>query len=326
MAISITASVTSLLGATVPVFDAGVTSSMAVYWGQGANQDRLIETCKNNAFDIINIGFVNTFPDATGYPGANFGNQCANTTYTVDGTATQLPNDCPYIEEDIILCQEMYGKKILLSIGGAAPTDYYLESESEAIQFADFLWGAFGPNNDNDYPRPFGSAVVDGFDFDIESSIDTTTSVDVPAAYKSQYYADMVNHFRGACFDNSKTFYISGSPQCSFPDAHLADAVANAEFDFLFVQLYNTPACNARAELDGESDTFRNWLSEDFLQSQSANPSVKIFMGLPASPSGAPSDPTAYLTPAEASALLAKYSATSSSNFGGVMLWEATLD
>ena len=53
-------------------------TNVAVYWGQGANQARLIETCKNSAYDIINVGFVNGFPDQApgGWPATNFGNAC----------------------------------------------------------------------------------------------------------------------------------------------------------------------------------------------------------------------------------------------------------
>ena len=51
-------------------------NNVITYWGQGPNQQRLIETCKNPSYDIINIGFVDVFPDQGpgGFPGTNFGN------------------------------------------------------------------------------------------------------------------------------------------------------------------------------------------------------------------------------------------------------------
>jgi chitinase len=64
------------------------------------------------------------------------------------------------------------GKKIILSLGGGTST-YQLNSVADGIYLADFLWGAFGPQNqawiNAGKPRPFGAATsVDGFDFDIE--------------------------------------------------------------------------------------------------------------------------------------------------------------
>lgn len=123
--------------------------------------------------DIINIGFINTFPDqgAAGWPGSNFGNQCDGLTYEVDGVSTQLLSGCHQIAEDIPICQAA-GKKVLLSLGGASPDNQQILSDASAVRFADFLWGAFGPQTEewvsNDGPRPFGEVVVDGFDFDIE--------------------------------------------------------------------------------------------------------------------------------------------------------------
>jgi chitinase len=68
------------------------------------------------------------------------------------------------------------GKKILLSLGGAAGTiPYQLTCNADAEYMANFLWGAFGPlQAGNTWPRPFddqtvGSQSVDGFDFDIEA-------------------------------------------------------------------------------------------------------------------------------------------------------------
>lgn len=60
--------------ATNAQFNAAAKTNVAIYWGQGPNQLRLLEHCKRPAVDIINIGFINQFPDQTGsYPGSNFG-------------------------------------------------------------------------------------------------------------------------------------------------------------------------------------------------------------------------------------------------------------
>lgn len=123
--------------------------------------------------DIINLGFVNIFPDqgVAGWPGSNFGNQCDGTYYTVGNLTTELLKGCHQLVEDIPICQAA-GKKVFLSLGGAYPATQQILSEDSANNFADFLWGAFGPKTDdwvsNNGPRPFGDVVVDGFDFDIE--------------------------------------------------------------------------------------------------------------------------------------------------------------
>jgi hypothetical protein len=70
----------------------------------------------------------------------------------------------PALETDIQHCQEI-GKQVLISIGGPH-ADMPLDSDEQAIDFADKLWELFGPVTDAIDPslRPFGSAVVDGFD------------------------------------------------------------------------------------------------------------------------------------------------------------------
>jgi chitinase len=77
---------------------------------------------------------------------------------------------------DIPVCQSTYKKKILLSLGGGTNT-YQLTGAENGVAFANFLWGAFGPQTASwlnaGKPRPFDgpskqAVEVDGFDFDIE--------------------------------------------------------------------------------------------------------------------------------------------------------------
>jgi hypothetical protein len=70
----------------------------------------------------------------------------------------------PTVEADITECQTKYGKKIFLSIGGEGNT-LPLASDEDAITFADHVWKLFGPPGHIDPSlRPFGSAVLDGYD------------------------------------------------------------------------------------------------------------------------------------------------------------------
>jgi chitinase len=85
-------------------------------------------------------------------------------------------SECPNLIADIPICQSTHSKKIILSLGGSSKT-YQLTGQAAGTAFADFLWGAFGPQTSSWLPsgklRPFdgpnGEAVeVDSFDFDIE--------------------------------------------------------------------------------------------------------------------------------------------------------------
>ncbi|KAK5133432.1 hypothetical protein LTR08_007771 [Meristemomyces frigidus] len=324
----------SLIAATVlasasAAFNAAGSTNVITYWGQGANQQRLVETCKNPYIDVINLGFVDVFPDQGpgDWPGTNFGNACWGDVYENDGVNTTLLKTCPNLADDITTCQELYGKKILLSIGGGSPNTYYIDDDASGKSFADFLWGAFGPSSANSgQPRPFGDASVDGFDFDIESVISPAPkdSDGNAIAYETSGYGAMINHLHDDLYpeDTSKSYYISGAPQCTLPDSHYTTVMANAWFDFMWIQFYNTPGCSARDgvnHINGEGTTdisFSAW--ED---STSLNPDVLYYIGLPAA-EAASSDASYYLTPAEVNQLAQRF--INDNAFGGMMLWEAT--
>lgn len=322
-----TAAAVAAFSSFATAFTATSKTNLVTYWGQGPNQGSLQEVCKNPNVDIVNIGFINVFPDQGkgGWPGSNFGNACGSETYEYNGTSTQLLSNCPNIGTDIAICQQVYGKKIFLSIGGAEPNNYYIKDDASAVNFANFLWGAFGPVKDEwtktGGPRPFGDAVVDGFDFDIESELSSAPTVNgkTISNYKTNGYAKMISTFKQTLYpqDAVKSYYISGAPQCVVPDEHFASVVASAWFDFLFVQYYNTPACSARQAVSSGSFTgYNNWAS-----AKSLNGDVKIFVGLPAS-TDASADASYYLRPTEVKGLVSKV--YSNTRFGGIMVWDST--
>jgi hypothetical protein len=79
---------------------------------------------------------------------------------------TQAPGllSCPQLEDYIDICQQTYGKKVLLSIGGSTSSLSFL-SASDASDFANILWQLFGPPGSLDIQlRPFGNVSIDGFD------------------------------------------------------------------------------------------------------------------------------------------------------------------
>jgi chitinase len=225
---------------------------------------------------------VNVYPDQdpAGWPGTNFGNACGSGVYTNSKGTTELLSGCAAIGAGITACQAA-GKKVLLSIGGAAPGNGYFKSSASPAAFADFLWGAFGPQQqawvNSGKPRPFGSASVDGFDFDIESTFATNPS-DSPGNAENYGYDLMINELRSLYAASGGTYYISGAPQCIIPDAHLNEAITRSWFDFIFVQLYNTPECSARAAVNGNSAfPLTDWTA---VVATNPNPNVRIYMGL----------------------------------------------
>ncbi|KAL8816013.1 MAG: hypothetical protein Q9223_004909 [Gallowayella weberi] len=330
---SVSATTAAAIAQTSTKFDAGANTNMAVYWGQGPSQPRLAHFCADSNIDIIPIAFLNVFPDQVGggYPGTNFGNQCGPETFkNKDGSDSPLLSNCPLIGPDIKTCQAM-GKKILLSLGGAIPDNQSIKDDASAIAFAKFLWDAFGPKDAKyDGPRPFGDAVVDGFDFDIESAVSPN---DATSQYRG--YGTMIDALRVFfAADVRKEYYISGSPQCVIPDAHLAIPIETSWFDFLFIQFYNTPQCSARAYFDASygrkndgdkpsSISFDAWVG--FVRTSAMNKDVKLYIGLPAAPLKALAYDTAmYIAPDDVINLIDLFQCRYPKEFGGIMVFEAT--
>jgi chitinase len=147
-------------------------------------------------------------------------NACGEDFYAYpNGTKSGLRSNCPGIGPGIKKCQAN-GKKVLLSVGGGWPTNYYLPSKAVAEYFAEFLYGAFGPQTqawvDAKKPRPFGDAAVDGFDLDLEAYMEPAPM----DGYLYKYYDNFVTHLR-----SQGSVLISGAPQCVSPDARKSDCV-----------------------------------------------------------------------------------------------------
>ena len=268
-------------------FAAGGNNNIAVYWGQNSNgqQESLGSYCQNTDADIFILSFLSQYPKME----LNFANACEG-TYTSSGLLS-----CPQIASDIQTCQSM-GKKVLLSLGGASGS-YGFSSDSDATQFALTLWETFGPGSGD---RPFGSAVVDGFDFDIENNSPTG-------------YAALAKELRTLfAKDSSKQYYLSAAPQCPYPDSSVGDALAHAGFDFAFIQFYNN-----YCSLTGNQFNWDTW--KDYASNTSPNKDIKLFVGLPGSSSAAGSG---YADPS-----VVKKSLTSEilndPRFGGISLWDA---
>ncbi|PVH71925.1 glycoside hydrolase family 18 protein [Cadophora sp. DSE1049] len=312
------------------IYDQNSKTNLALYWGQGGGQQRLLHFCEQSTVDIIPIGFVHIFPQqGNGFPGSNFANQCWGGTYVYPGpgpnpSLDQLQSSCPQLVADIPICQNVYGKKIILSLGGGTNT-YQLTGAANGEAFADFLWGAFGPKSSDwvarGLPRPFDSAdksvEVDGFDFDIE----------IPSPDNQAGYIAMASRLRQNFQTASKKYILTGAPQCVVVDANMGALISQVQFDIIFVQYYNTPQCSARNWVNANTNfamdgvertngfTYNTW--SNFL-SGTASANAKIYIGVP----GAPDAGGFYLSSDEMSWLIKAHFCKQ--NFGGVMIWEAT--
>ncbi|KAI0011922.1 glycoside hydrolase family 18 protein [Xylariaceae sp. FL0662B] len=297
------ASIASILTLTPSVlagFDAGSSSNIAVYWGQNSvgskdSQTRLVDYCDNSEFNIIPLAFLNGITT----PVTNFANAGDNCT-VYEGT--QLLN-CPQLEEDIQACQSK-GKTILLSIGGATYTEGGFADEASAQSAAETVWGLFGSDTSTEN-RPFGKAVVDGFDFDFES----TTQNFAPFAERLRSLMDA---------DSGKTYYLSAAPQCPYPDAAMNDMLGGAiAFDFIMVQFYNN-YCGVQSFTPGganqSSFNFETW--DTWAKQTSKNKDVKVLLGVPANTGAG----AGYQT-ADALAPIIEYIKQFDS-FGGLMMWD----
>ncbi|CDK29040.1 unnamed protein product [Kuraishia capsulata CBS 1993] len=271
-------------------YNADSKDNVVLYWGQASagSQERLSYYCESDAADIIVLSFMTEFSSADTLPVLNFASACSSTFS--DGLL-----DCDEIASDIQTCQDA-GKLVLLSLGGASGS-YGFASDSDAEGFAGTLWNMFGGGSADE--RPFGTSVLDGFDFDIENN--DSTGYAALAKKLRKYYAE----------DTSKSYYISAAPQCVYPDASVGDLLENADVDFAFVQFYNN-YCN----LD-ESFNWDTWA--DYAVNTSPNSDIKLFIGLPASSSAAGSG---YVDASTVKSTVKDL--TSTDNLGGIMLWDAS--
>lgn len=197
----------------------------------------------------------------------------------------------------------------MLSVGGATYTEGGFSSSYAAITAADSVWAMFGPVQPGSIVhRPFGDAVVDGFDFDFESSTQNMGSF-------ANELRSLMNQTMEA---GGKTYYLSAAPQCPYPDIADNDMLdGTVYFDWIQIQFYNN-YCGVSKFVIGDTsqpsynfDTWDTWAS-----TVSANRNVKVLVGIPAN-TGAGSG---YITGSTLETAIA-YSETFSS-FGGVMMWD----
>ncbi|KAH8100463.1 class III chitinase [Cristinia sonorae] len=301
-------SVAVALANLVSAFDNSRFDNVAVYWGQnsyGAThsdvtnfQKPLSVYCQDDAIDVFPIAFVNTFFGPGNVPSMNLANIC-NPTDNATFPGSKLPI-CASVGTDIKACQAK-GKIITLSLGGAGGTVGFA-SDSQGQAFADTVWDLFLGGSGT--TRPFGDAVLDGVDLDIEGGSSTG-------------YAAFVNRIRSHASGASKKYYITAAPQCVFPDASLGGVLNTASFDAVYVQFYNNP-CGLQNFNLAQDWNFGIW--DNWARQISLNKNVKIYVGAPASSTAAGGGYQDVSTLSNIAVKMRK----SFPSFGGVMLWDAS--
>ncbi|EAU32752.1 hypothetical protein ATEG_07368 [Aspergillus terreus NIH2624] len=303
-------------------FDSSSSSNIAVYWGQNSYgqgtgafvQRNLAYYCSNTEINvslitpmgcvIIPLAFMNGItPPITNF--ANAGDNCTAFNCVGHPSSPFMPSlIAAPCSNDIKTCQKTYGKTILLSLGGATYTQGGWSSTTEAQNAAQAVWNMFGPSTNAQVDRPFGDAVVDGFDFDFEA-----TTNNLPA------FGAKLRSLMDAA--GGKKYYLSAAPQCVFPDAANGATLNAVPFDLVMVQFYNNWCQTTNFQAGSATQNAFNFDVWDKWAKTSPNPNVKVFLGIPANAGAAGSG---YASGSQLQAAIA-YS-KQYTNFGGVMMWD----
>ncbi|KAI0244275.1 Chitinase 2 [Massospora cicadina] len=212
-------------------------------------------------FDVINLSFLNVFNAGSGkLPEINFSNHCED---FFNGTSLRT---CPKIGKDITYCQRK-GKTVLLSLGGAIANTGF--PSAAASEFANILWDLFMEGKHN--LRPFGDAVVDGIDLDLEGG-------------SQQYYDTFLNHMQLKFKQSGRRYYVTAAPQCEFPDRNLQTIMEQGHIDAIFIQFYNN-WCGAHNYGNQWAWNWPQW--DTWAKTKSYNKDVKLLIGAPDSSTAA---------------------------------------
>ncbi|KAM3550363.1 hypothetical protein ARSEF4850_008379 [Beauveria asiatica] len=281
------------------------------YWGQSGPWDESLRQRCDEGADYISLSFVTSSPEKnpdTNYPGIGFSAHCWATAFEANGKKSQLLDHCGTIINDLQYCRDK-GVKMLLSIGGVwneKTADYRVTTEKNGREFADFLWGAFGPYDPSwKGPRPFDKSptehsAVDGFDFDLE----------IPKVngkhFDNKPWIAMADQFRTL----SKDVFITGAPQCPTSDEwfSMKEMIQKTQFDALFIQFYNNPGC----DLVGGTFNYKAW--EGIIAASDKSKNAKLFVGVPAVPSNG------YVAPKDLEKIICPIAKRPS--FGGISIWD----
>ncbi|KAG2094010.1 glycoside hydrolase family 18 protein [Suillus discolor] len=294
---------------TVAAFDMSSNQNLAVYWGQNSygavNPDNTAQWqqpisyyCNDAIIDTFPIAFLDEFYSTDNLPSIDLANTC-NTGDNSLFPGTNLLN-CSFLASGIETCQAA-GKIVTISLGGATGSNGFA-NDTEAAAYAQTIWDLFLGGSSS--MRPFGSAILDGIDMDIEGGSQTG-------------FVSFLSALRTLMDGGSKPYYITAAPQCPYPDAYIGTTLNEFGFDAVYVQFYNN-YCGLTNYNNPNAWDFATW--DNWAHTVSPNPDVKVYIGAPASSSAAGSG---YVSPSTFTPIIQETMAEYSS-FGGVMLWDAS--
>lgn len=178
------------------------------------------------------------------------------------------------------------------------------------------MFGPAPPTEENPLPivdpdplvlRPFGQAVVDGFDFDFE-----VASANLPAfaAKLRELMSNQVN-------SRGDAYLLTAAPQCVFPDAALGATLDAVPFDIVMVQFYNNWCGLQNFQVGSDVQTAFNFEEWHMWATTGQNTNTTVMLGIPASATAAGSG---YTSGDKLKAIIdycKKFH-----TFGGVMMWD----
>ncbi|KAF8492550.1 glycoside hydrolase superfamily [Russula emetica] len=202
----------------------------------GSGQQDMSAYCQDDTIDNIIIAFLDGFGTTGGEVQLNLANACSSSS---DGSKKRQIADCSFMSSQIKQCQSK-GKIVTLSLGGAI-SQIGFSTDSQGRTFADKIWDMFLSGSGQQ--RPFGDAILDGVDLDIEQGV-------------PRGYAAFVNRLRDHAANGTNQLYT----------AYIGQALNDAPFDAVYVQFYN----NYCGLADPKGPMGKNG---------SANPDIKVYIG-----------------------------------------------
>ncbi|KAJ0236274.1 Acidic endochitinase [Hirschfeldia incana] len=215
------------------------SEGIAIYWGQNGNEGNLSSTCATGRYAYVNVAFLVKFGNGQ-TPELNLAGHC-----------NPAANTCTHIGSQVKECQSR-GIKVMLSLGGGIG-NYSIGSKEDAIMVADYLWNNFLGGKSSS--RPLGDAVLDGIDFNIELG--------------SPQHWDNLARFLSKFGNRGRKVYLTGAPQCPFPDRLMGSALNTTLFDYIWVQFYNNAPCQYTSGLPAAPEAAGSgYIPPDVLVSQ----------------------------------------------------------
>lgn len=283
------------------VFNANATDNVAVYYGStnATSTTNLTALCDDSNIDIVVLTFIREVNGAGDYPYVDFTTLgCTGQTSEMEASGATGLVWCPDLASEITQCQSG-GKKVFVSIGGANGNTTFA-NETAAQQGAELIWDIFGSGTGSNISyRPFGDAVVDGFDIDNETG---------DGSFWSTFVSSLRTLF-GTHTDH--TFYLSAAPQCYYPSPS-APLDMLTQMDFVWPQFYDSKTCGLGT--DGFNASVSAWSTR---LTAGAGPSLMIgSLSFQDGGAGGYVDPDSY------ESVIKGVEDMKLSNLGGVTLWD----